>query len=77
MAFADGDLQHFANNYDSTKSTSEDEFAGYITNIDDNFVYYLVKNKTVIGDEIEFITIAGENIKLKIKSLINSKNNNS
>ena len=77
LAFADGDLQHFANNYDSTKSTSEDEFAGYITNIDDNFVYYLVKNKTVIGDEIEFITIAGENIKLKVKSLINSKNNES
>lgn len=77
LAFADGDLQHYANNYDSTKSTSEDEFAGYITNIDDNFVYYLVKNKTVIGDEIEFITIAGENIKLKVKSLINSKNNES
>ena len=29
------------------------------------------------GDEIEFITVAGENIKLKVKSLINSKNNES
>ena len=74
LAFADGDLEHFANNYDSTKSTSEFEFAGYITKTDDNFVYYLVKNKTVLGDELEFITPAGENIKLTVTKLVNSEN---
>lgn len=75
LAFADGDLQHYANNYDSTKSTSEYEFAGYITNIDDNFVYYLVKNKTVINDELEFIPFDGQNIKLIVKTMIDSSNN--
>lgn len=74
LAFADDDLKSYANNYDSTKSTSEQEFAGYITKIDDNFVYYLIKNKTIIGDNIEFITVNGDNIKLNVKNLIDAEN---
>lgn len=74
LAFADGDLRNYANNYDSTKSTSEYEFAGYIVKSDDKNSYFLVKNKIVLGDKITFITPNGENIDYTFNEIIDADN---
>ena len=74
LAFADGDLRNYANNYDSTKSTSEYEFAGYIVKSDDKYSYFLVKNKIVLGDKITFITPNGENIDYVFNEIIDGDN---
>lgn len=75
LAFADGDLRNYANNYDSTKSTSEYEFAGYVVKSDDKNSYFLVKNKIVLGDKITFITPNGENIDYTFNEIIDADNN--
>ncbi|MDR1499232.1 MAG: U32 family peptidase [Rickettsiales bacterium] len=74
LAFADGDLGHLANNYDSTKSISEYEFAGYITAIKDNCFCFLVKNKLVKGDNIEFISPKGNIVGVTISEFVDSEN---
>jgi putative protease len=76
LAFADGDLKHFANNYDSTKSISEYEFAGYVTEVGDDYFYMLVKNKLVRNDIINFISPSGESITISIPELIDAENGN-
>ena len=74
LAFADADLRSFANNYDSTKSTSEYEFAGYITKNDGQNSYFLVKNKIVVGDKITFINPNGENINYVFNEIVDAEN---
>ena len=74
LAFADADLRSFANNYDSTKSTSEYEFAGYVTKNDGENSYFLVKNKIVVGDKITFINPNGKNIDYIFNEIIDSEN---
>lgn len=74
LAFADGDLRNYANNYDSTKSTSEYEFAGYIVKSDDKYSYFLVKNKIVLGDKITFIIPNGENIDYTFNEIVDGDN---
>ena len=69
LAFADGNLEHYANNYDNTKSTSEFEFAGYVTEISNNSAAVLIKNKVVIGDILEFLCPDGKNLKVKLNKL--------
>lgn len=72
LAFADADLRNFANNYDSTKSTSEFEFAGYVTKNDGKNSYFLVKNKIVIGDKVTFLNPNGENIDYVFNEIIDA-----
>lgn len=75
LAFADGDLEHYANNYDSTKSTSEYEFAGFITDIDDDNIHFLVKNKVIKGDKVIFISPNGEDIEAELIDLVDKDGN--
>ena len=74
LAFADADLRSFANNYDSTKSTSEYEFAGYVTKNDGKNSYFLVKNKIVVGDKITFINPNGENVDYVFDEIVDAEN---
>jgi putative protease len=76
LAFADGDLKHFANNYDSTKSISEYEFAGYVTEVGNDYFCMLVKNKLVKNDVVNFISPKGESITISIPELIDAENGN-
>ena len=69
LAFANGNLEHYANNYDNTKSISEFEFAGYVTEISNNSAAVLIKNKVVIGDILEFLCPDGKNLKVKLNKL--------
>lgn len=75
LAFANGNLEHYASNYDNTKSTNEYEFAGYVTKISDKQVDVLIKNKVVIDDILEFICPNGKNLKVKLDKLIDSLTN--
>ncbi len=75
LAFANGNLEQYANNYDSTKSTSEYEFVGYIANINNNGIEFLVKNKIVKNDKIIFISPAYKNIEVGLEKLIDTDNN--
>lgn len=75
-AFRTGDLTSVAQNYESTRSLSEYEFAGYVENWKDDNLNMLVKNKLKKGDELEFLSpVQFEPIILKISEFINSKNN--
>lgn len=75
LAFADGNLEHYANNYNNTKSVSEFEFAGYVANIDKDGFYVLIKNKVVVGDSIEFLCPDGNNINIRMEKLLDKANN--
>ena len=76
LAFADDNLTQLANNYDNTKSTSDYEFAGFISDIKDDCFYFDVKNKLVEDDEIEFISPNRvDNIKVKLKQIIDAESN--
>lgn len=70
LAFADGNLEHYANNYNNTKSISEFEFAGYVTDVVNNGFYVLIKNKVIVGDSIEFLCPNGTNINIKMQNLL-------
>lgn len=55
MAFHEGRLTHHAHNYVDTRSLSEYEFAGMITEIRDDAFIVQVKNKLEEGDVLEFL----------------------
>ncbi len=75
LAFANGNLEQYANNYYSTKSTSEYEFVGYVTKINSSGLEFLVKNKIIKNDKITFISPKNENIEIKLEKLIDINNN--
>jgi len=77
MAFHDGRLTNLSHNYESTKSTSEYEFAGYVDSWGKDHINVIAKNKLQKGDILEFIPPQSENIKLRIYEFIDSKTNES
>jgi len=54
-AFHNGRLTHHAHNYENTSTVSEYEFAGVVTAVDHESVTFLVKNRILPGDVIEFV----------------------
>ncbi len=55
IAFHEGRLKNLSHNYLNTKSTSEWEFAGMISEWYDDFIVVDVKNRLVSGDVFEFV----------------------
>jgi putative protease len=55
IAFHEGRLKNLSHNYLNTKSTSEWEFAGIISEWHDDYMIVDVKNRLVSGDVLEFV----------------------
>jgi putative protease len=55
LAFHEGLLTNFGHNYESAKSASIFEYAGVITEVQDDYFIVEVKNRLVAGDVLEFI----------------------
>jgi len=55
IAFHEGRLKNLSHNYLNTKSTSEWEFAGIISEWQDDYMIVDVKNRLVSGDVLEFV----------------------
>jgi len=73
LAFAHDNLTGIANNYGTTKSLSEYEFAGYVKSWGNDYINVLVKNRLDAGDELEFISPTSDKvIKMKVSNFINS-----
>ena len=60
LAFHDGRLTDLAHNYESTKSTSFFEFAGFITSWEDEYFIFEAKNMLEKGDILEFMSPLSE-----------------
>ncbi|MDC0857670.1 U32 family peptidase [Rickettsiales bacterium] len=55
IAFHEGRLKNLSHNYLNTKSTSEWEFAGIISEWQDDYMIIDVKNRLVSGEVLEFV----------------------
>ncbi|MDR2526436.1 MAG: U32 family peptidase C-terminal domain-containing protein [Rickettsiales bacterium] len=76
LAFADGRPTALANSYDITRSLSEWEFAGFIKDYDNDFMYIEVKNRLDAGCEMEFISPSYDKIyKIILNEFIIEKDN--
>lgn len=75
-AFFDSPLGPKAHNFDSARSVSDWQAAGVITDVEDDYFTFELRNEIKTGDEITFVLpgiIAGPTIKLE--KVINAKNN--
>lgn len=74
-AFFDGKLEPTAHNYETTRSTSDYQAAGVITNIDDDNLIMELRNEVKQGDEINFILPRMmEKVIVVLDKIINAKN---
>jgi len=55
LAFHDGQLKHYAHNFEDTHTYSEWEYAGIISEVTDDAFLVDVKNRMEMGDVLEFI----------------------
>ena len=76
IAFHEGRLKNLSHNYLSTKSTSEWEFAGMISEWHNDHMIIDVKNRLVSGDVIEFVPPAPhDTIFLRLYEFIDANKN--
>jgi putative protease len=74
LAFSKAKPTSLANNYEITKSLSEYEFAGYVENVENDYMIFAVKNRLSSGDELEFISPnTKETYKIKMDKFIDAK----
>ena len=73
LAFHDNRLTHHAHNYDSTKSVSHYEYAGYIRDWENDDIIFEIKNRIENGDLIELISpLLKEPIRLRLQEFKDS-----
>ena len=74
-AFFDGKLESDAHNYETTRSVSDYQAAGVITNIADDYFVFELRNEIKQGDEINFILPnTSEKVIVVLNKIINDKN---
>lgn len=73
-AFFDGPVTHDAHDYETTRSSSNYQAAGVVTDITGEHIVMELRNEIRQGDEVTFIMPAGENITIKLPEIINAKN---
>lgn len=75
-AFFDGVLGPSAHNYETTRSDSDYQAAGVITNVDGDYLTLELRNEVKQGAEINFILPGiSEKLKVVLSEIINAKNN--
>lgn len=75
-AFFDGNLGPAAHNYETTRSDSDYQAAGVITNVDGDYLTLELRNEVKQGAEIFFILPGiAEKLKVVLPEIINAKNN--
>ncbi len=55
LAFHEGQLKHYAHNYEDTHTLSDWEYAGMVAQVTDDAFLLEVKNRMDIGDVLEFV----------------------
>ena len=74
LGFYNGQITDYGHNYDNNRSLSQWEFAGYVTEIDNEYITVAVKNRIFAEQKLEFIT-PQSNIAKTFGKFINAKNN--
>jgi len=73
LAFHDDRLTHHAHNYDSTKSVSHYEYAGFIRDWEKDDIIFEIKNRIESGDLIELISpLLKDPIRLRLQEFKDS-----
>lgn len=66
LGFHGGLLQHYAHNYEDTRTLSSWEYAGIVSHLDDEAIFLSVKNRLEYGSILEFLLPDMEYILLRI-----------
>lgn len=75
LAFHDGRISNLSHNYETSKSTTQWEFAGVVTDWEEDAMIVEVKNRLIAGDVLEFVPPPPlDTILLRIYEFINVKN---
>lgn len=73
-AFFDGPVTSDAHDYDTTRSRSDHQAAGVITDVTDDHVVMELRNEIKQGSEITFIIPGGNKVSVTLSEVINAKN---